>query len=96
MDVESSPRSSHEVLVLLVHAVLSRLGFRLVALGETGPLVGTSLPLPLKILPSLNVTMSEEKHVPKEWNASREAWALRYRHSRSSFTFVVRSLLLQP
>jgi len=72
---ESSPHSAHDALVLLVHAVLARAGFKLVALGETGALV-------------------EEKQIPAEWNASKEAWALRYRHSRSSLTFVVKALSL--
>jgi len=35
------PKSAADALVLLVHAVMSRSGFKLVGLGEQGNLVGT-------------------------------------------------------
>jgi len=32
----------------------------------------------------------EEKNLPSEWNRSTDSWAFRYRHSRSSMTFLVK------
>jgi hypothetical protein len=37
----------------------------------------------------------EEKSLPSEWNRSTDSWAFRYRHSRSSMTFLVKVQLKQ-
>jgi len=36
----------------------------------------------------------ENKNLPEDWNASQDAWAFRYRHSKSSMIFLLKALRL--
>ncbi|RKP04964.1 PI31 proteasome regulator N-terminal-domain-containing protein [Thamnocephalis sphaerospora] len=74
--VGSGIRSKQELLAVLVHAVLTAVGFRLTGLGEDGPslVAGTTL-----------------GQLPAEWNtASHDGWAFRYAHNQSQMTFLVK------
>lgn len=82
--------SKFDAAFILVHIILQDFGFKLVGLGEDGPRVGTSI-----LERSATYLISEEKHLPSDWNKSTDSWAFRYRHSRSSMTFLVKGLRLQ-
>lgn len=74
------PQSRHAALVLLVHTLLVRRGFRLSGLGEEGNVVQT------KELPPAWQTES----------GSEGTWTLRYRHPQSSLSYLVRAVRLGP
>lgn len=74
------PQSRHAAIVLLLHTLLVRRGFRLSGLGEEGNVVQT------KELPAAWQTEA----------GSEGTWTLRYRHPQSSLSYLVRAVRLGP
>ncbi|KAI8804544.1 PI31 proteasome regulator N-terminal-domain-containing protein [Cladochytrium replicatum] len=88
-DIVSPQSPSHhesgaELIVLTLHAAMLSLGFRFVGLGESG------------VPAEHGGEESGVTRLPNEWNATGDTFSFRYRHSQSTFTFLIKTIKLGP
>ncbi|KXS19988.1 hypothetical protein M427DRAFT_142867 [Gonapodya prolifera JEL478] len=74
-------KSQADAVSGVIQACMLALDFRLVGLGEEGP-----------VDESVMGGSDTVRPLPAEWNASQDAYAFRYKHDRSAFTFLIKVL----
>ncbi|KAJ1569136.1 hypothetical protein HK096_004086 [Nowakowskiella sp. JEL0078] len=88
-----SYKSPADVTVALLHSALLTLGFRCVGLGEDNSIAAAALiNVCVDMAGDQMIEGGSAQKLPDSWNVSNDVYAFRYRHTQSSFTFLVKTM----
>jgi len=83
-------RHKHDVLAFALHCLAINFGFRFISLDLSRVVPGTET----QTKETKEVEPWRDIFVPEGWNSQKDAFAFYYKHTQSSFNFVIKSLIL--
>ncbi|TPX34989.1 hypothetical protein SmJEL517_g02490 [Synchytrium microbalum] len=79
-------KSGADLIMALIHVIMIKFGCRFVGLGEDGPETSSTS------TDATAATADSTQALPVGWNSTGDTYSFRYRHTQSTFTFLIKGV----